>query len=216
MIEIVLDSHEGNNFYGKERPVFIINDQASFNRSSYNELARDLVSRFAQESVVIVRSQAKSFSFNDFALALFIASCQIDNNIDCAVLKVADAKSATEAYKPYVALTIAIKYVMRLGREDIQSIYKDISTLGYLGIDVKRDYSNNKFYLSLAGKGDCDIVKADNLTDILAAVGTAKALSLLQIDRPFKAEFTINQNMGSFAEDIAIDKVISNIKPLLK
>ena len=146
---------------------------------------------------------ALSARYNDFALALFIASCQIDNNIDCVVLKVADAKSATEAYKPYVALTIAIKYIMRLGREDIQSIYKDVSTLGYLGIDVKRDYSNNKFYLSLAGKGDCDIVKADNLTDILAAVGTAKALSLLQIDRPFKAEFTLNQNMGSFAEDIA-------------
>ena len=216
MIEIALDSHSGNNFYGKERPVFEINNLPSSDWAGYRALAKEFIVRFSQEAVVIVRNHIKDFSLNDFALALFVSSCQLDNNIECAVFKVADSRAATSAYKPYVALTVAVKYIMRLGKESLDEVYKDISTLGYLGIDVKHDYINHKLFLSLPGKGDVPIIKADNITDILVAVGTAKALALLQLNRAFKAEITLSKNAGIFEENSAIEKVIATIKPLLK
>ncbi len=216
MIEIALDSQDGNNFCGKERPVFEINNLPSSDWAGYRALAKEFIVRFSQEAVVIVRNHIKDFSLNDFALALFVSSCQLDNNIECAVFKVADSRAATSAYKPYVALTVAVKYIMRLGKESLDEVYKDISTLGYLGIDVKHDYINHKLFLSLPGKGDVPIIKADNITDILVAVGTAKALALLQLNRAFKAEITLSKNAGIFEENSAIEKVIATIKPLLK
>lgn len=216
MIEIALDSQDGNNFYGKDRPVFVVDHLSSADLAGYKELAKELITRFSKEEIVIVRSLVNGFSFNDFALALFIISCQIDNDIECAVFKVADSRAATSAYKPYVALTVAVKYIMRLGKESLDEVYKDISTLGYLGIDVKHDYINHKLFLSLPGKGDVPIIKADNITDILVAVGTAKALALLQLNRAFKAEITLSKNAGIFEENSAIEKVIATIKPLLK
>ena len=145
--------------------MFEINNLPSSDWAGYRALAKEFIVRFSQEAVVIVRNHIKDFSLNDFALALFVSSCQLDNNIECAVFKVADSRAATSAYKPYVALTVAVKYIMRLGKESLDEVYKDISTLGYLGIDVKHDYINHKLFLSLPGKGDVPIIKADNITE---------------------------------------------------
>ena len=179
MIEIALDEQPDNRFLGLERPVFTVNAFSGVVLNDYRRLARNFVVRYADVPIVIVRSSVEGFSLNMFALALFIESCHIENRIDCAVFKVADAAKATEAYKPYVALTIAIKYIMRLCRESSKNIYKEIIGLGYLGLDVKTDYAARKIYLSLAGGENPVKLDTTGSDAVLAAAGTLKALSLM-------------------------------------
>lgn len=216
MIEIALDEQPDNIFLKQERPVFNISDFTGKNLDDYRRPARDFVIRYADEPIVIVHCNVPDFSLNMFALALFIESCHIENRIDCAVFKVADAAKATEAYKPYVALTIAIKYIMRLCRESSKNIYKEITGLGYLGVDVKTDYAARKIYLSLAGGENPVKLDTTGSDAVLAAAGTLKALSLMKCGASACAEIPMIDNLPPADEEKVIAKIMAQVSPWIK
>lgn len=216
MIEIALDEQPDNRFLGLERPVFTVNAFSGTALDDYRRLARNFVVRYTDVPIVIVRSSVAGFSLNMFALALFIESCHIENRIDCAVFKVADAAKATEAYKPYVALTIAIKYIMRLCRESSKNIYKEITGLGYLGVDVKTDYAARKIYLSLAGGENPVKLDTTGSDAVLAAAGTLKALSLMNCGASACAEIPMIDNLPPADEERVIAKIMAQVSPWIK
>lgn len=213
MIEIAFDEHPDNIFLKQERPVFNISDFTGKNLDDYRRLARNFVVRYADEPIVIVHCNVPDFSLNMFALALFIESCHVENRIDCAVFKVADAAKATEAYKPYVALTIAIKYIMRLCRESTKNIYKEITGLGYLGVEVKTDYAAAKINIRLSGEGAPVTLAASDINDILAAAGALKALALMKSGATVSAEINMADNLPPADEEKVIAGIMSLTAP---
>ena len=207
MIEIALDENSSDIFLNQPRPVFEIQNFQDTGLAAYRQKAKELIIQFAHEQIVIVRQNITDFSINKFALALFIESCLLDNNIECAVIKVPNSAEATQNYKPYVALCIALKFAMRLSQEKISIAYKEMLDTGYLGLYISKDYitqtatfflKNGKRILNLNGK---------TLTDALVIIGILKAFSLAKLPYTIHATFKLDAH----DEHVDMEELISRI-----
>lgn len=212
MIEIVLDSHIEDTFLNAPRPVYTIENFEGNTLTDYRHEAQRFIQKYASTMIVIVKTP-KNFSRNMFALALFIESCHIENKIDCVVFKVQDYEKALEDYKPFVALTIAIKYVMRLCQEEPKAIYREFSDLGYLGLKTQQDFLNHKIILRLGDASSYQKIITTSTGEALAAVGMLKALSLANIQTAIEVEINEVLEADSLNETSIINKVIDNVNP---
>lgn len=178
MIEIVLDENDNDEFCGEKYPLVVISDWFPDSWEEYEVKAKQIIEDNAKNNAVIIKINNECL-LNKLALALFTESFEQSNNLEYAVFKVQDLQIARENYKPYVALTIAIKYMLNLANETPKIIYKNISELGYLNIQTKQDYVANTIELSLINSYDKNLViEIDNLQDVLCWVAILKALSL--------------------------------------
>lgn len=182
MIEIALDETNSDSFLDKKRAVFEYNQTIGTDLRDYYLPAKELLQNFAQEEIVIFKTSNPDFSNNLFALALFVQSYFIEHQIECVVFKVSDSKIATKAYKPYVALSIAIKYALRLQEETPAEAYRELVDMGYLGIEVTEDFEQHTIEHKLNKAGALQQYQAKNLSQALVWAGRLKALSL--IDAP--------------------------------
>ena len=212
MIEIVLDSHIEDTFLNAPRPVYVIENFEGSTLADYRQEAQRFIQKYASTMIVIVKTP-QNFSRNMFALALFIESCHIENKIDCVVFKVQDYEKALDAYKPFVALTIAVKYVMRLCKEEPKSIYREFSDLGYLGLKTQHDFLNHKIILRLGEASSYQKIITTSTGEALAAVGMLKALSLANIQTAIEVEINEVLESESLDETNIINKVIDNVNP---
>lgn len=212
MIEIVLDSHDGDSFLNLTRPVYIISEFKGTTLADYRAEAQKFIKQYADTMIVIVKTP-QNFSRNMFALALFIESCHIENKIDCVVFKVQDYAKALESYKPFVALTIAVKYVMRLCKEDPKSIYREFADLGYLGLQIEQDFLNKKIILHLGKDPVYKKISTSATGDALAAIGMLKALSLSNADVSLEVEINEVIESDSLNETDIINKLVNDIHP---
>ncbi len=213
MIEVVFDGNDNNLFLDKERPVFTATQPLEENLPAYREAAKLFLQQFNHEFIVIVRNSVPSFSYNLFALALFIESYPLQINLECVVFKVENANEVLAQYRPYVALTIAVKYALRLCGEEHKTIYKEISGLGYLGLGTRNDYLKNKMFLSLDGKEPVYKVKAANINETLATVAMLKALALLHTNTAVEAEIDLGDVLTPVDKEAVIDKIMLLVKP---
>lgn len=212
MIEIILDGNKDNKFCNKEYPLEEISCSATYWNDYRKEAAR-IISAYADSNIIIMRIRNKKFSLNKFALALFVESCQRPNTIEGAVIKVEDRETALQAYQPYIALTIAIKYVMMLALETPAVIYKNISELGYLGIQINHNYQKNSISFKLSGNENLHHFKAKNTFEALVITGIFKALSLTKLPDSFEAEIIIDEKPVPLNTDKIIEEILTKISP---
>lgn len=212
MIEIAFDKNSDNKFQNKCRPLFEISSFKGSHLADYQKLAREIIQRHQDEYIIIIRSLVPELSLNMLALALFIESGRVENKIECAVLKVNNYEQALVAYKPYVALTIGIKLAIRLCHEDNLSIYREIENMGYLGLDIKRDYFQNKIISSLPGDGETLKIQAYDAADAIVGAATLKALSLAKCGASVVVEFDISNENVPFNEDEIIYRIVENAR----
>lgn len=213
MIEIAIDGHDTDEFLNKTRPVFKIEHFLGKSLTDYRLKAKELLSTYGNQQIVIVRSYQDIFSVNLFALALFIESFHMQNAPDCVVFKVNDAEKTLKQYKPYVALTIGLKYIMRLCDEDTKTIYKEIGNLGYLGLTVKNDYARNKIFISLAGDEAVKKIITFNTFEALVVTGVLKSLALAKKGASIEAEINIVEETNSIDEEGIIMQVYEMVHP---
>ena len=216
MIETVLDGHSGNTFLNQPRPVYTLASFSGTTFDDYRREAQNFVKAYAKERIVIVHIPQEHFSLNLFSLALFVESCRIDNDIDAAVFKVADEAKALAEYKPFVALTIAVKYVMRLCKEDTARIYHEFTELGYLGLDITQDYFKDETALRLKGSEDLVRLTPKSTQEAVANVGMLKALSLLKNEANIELLIKNNPKDTALDEDAAIAQILKDITPWVK
>ena len=212
MIEIVLDSNSGNEFCGKQYPVIEVEKQNSYDWESYKELARNYISKYKEEKAIIIYIKDEAFSLNKLSLALFVESIKKETNLENAVFKVTDLTQARQNYYPYVALTIAIKYVLKWLNEAPSAIYKSISELGYLDLDIKRSYAKNT--LSIKYEGSLEPIytyNTSNVFDALAIAGLLKAVSLAKVKACFNVEMLLDETPQNMDTDEIVEKIIKNV-----
>ena len=199
MIEIVLDENDNDEFCGEKYPLVEINDWFSDDWEEYGKKAKQIIDGNGKNNAVIIKIN-NGCILNKLALALFTESFEVSSNLEYAVFKVKNLQKAREEYKPYVALTIAIKYALNLANETPKIIYKNISELGYLNIQTKQDFVANTMELSLVNSSEQSLViEIDNLQDVLCWVAILKALSLA------KSNVNIKLNIKNNGDD-SIDK----------
>ena len=147
---------------------------------------------------------------------MFIESCHIANDIDCVVFKVKDYNKSYQEYKPFVALTIAVKYIMRLCLEDVKRIYQEFTELGYLGLEIKHDYIKNQTIIRLNGNQLVYKISTHKTKDAIAAVGMLKALSLAKVGASVEVEINEVMESETINETDIINKIVSDITPWIK
>ena len=212
MLEIAFYSGNDNIFLDKERKVIKIDSLPSTAFSEYKKKATEVISSFSNEKIIIIETD-QTVSINYLALALFIISCYTNNKIECAVFRTADRQTTIKNYKPFVALTIAVKYVMRLCHENTHDLYKSFLDLGYLRLHSQKDYLQNKIYLKLEQGGERHKVSIQTTHDAIKIVGMLKALSLAKKEVSFDVEIKENLDDNTFDEKEIIDQLIEDIKP---
>lgn len=213
MLEIALDENTGNTFLNAERPMYVINDAAEKTWDEYRELARKLITLYAETPIIIIKNNNPQFSNNLFAVALFVESCFIQNKIECAVFKVKNHEKALRAYKPFIALTIGIKYMIRLYQDELDNMYKEIAGLSYLGLEIKEDYLGNKLFMELPAPEEAHLLTSHTKEEALTAVGILKSISLTQKKVHLKAEISKTEDTSVPNIDKAIQKVVEYVKP---
>ncbi|MCM1324027.1 MAG: hypothetical protein NC218_07685 [Acetobacter sp.] len=211
MIEIALDENIENTFLNAERPTYIINDTFEKTWKEYRELARKVITMYGDMPIIIIRNNNPNFSNNWFAVALFVESCFIKNKLECVVFKVENREKALQAYKPFIALTIGIKYIIRLYQEELDNIYKEIAGLSYLGLDIKEDYLENKLYMELPSAEEAHILTAQTKEEALTVVAILKSIALTQQPIHFKAEISKVDEKTIPNIDTAIENVVAYV-----
>lgn len=214
MIEIVLDGNTDNKFCGQEYSIVEVDSQNINNWNAYKLLATQLVCDYANEQGIIIKLKNPNISLNNLSLALFVESTKNTNNLRYVVFKVDNLAKAREEYKPYVALTIAIKYALNLINETPNTIYKNISQLGYLGIETEQDYTADILTLSLPNSDSTPlIITSNNLEDTICGVALLKALSLAQVKINIMLKIKCNEAEFLLNKDVLVEKIIQNISP---
>lgn len=215
MIEIILDSNDGNEFLNEERPVYTISSSEAISWDDYRNSAKAFFSQYANDRIVIVRNICAKFSSNWFAVALFVESCLQDSKLEAVVFKVADKTQALATYNPFVALTIALKFVINLSKEDTSSIYKEISNMGYLGLNIKQNYIDNQILINLDRGEHRLALTASNLNEALVSAGILKTLALCHNNNSVSAIINITKEENTTDPESIVSKIVADIKPWL-
>ncbi len=216
MIDIAFDTHEGNTFCDEVCPVVSL-DNVPQSWEEYARQAEELINRYGDDKTIILQINNPQFSMNKFSLALFVSSIKMPSTLDLAVFKVKDLETAREAYKPYLALTIAVKYVLQLFNATPEVIYKNISGLGYLGLSIKTDYIENTMTLTYEGAKEPSYhFETDNAFDALVMSAVLKTLSLAQIKEKFEVKMSLNLAPQKRTIDELIVQILKIVSPWIE
>ncbi len=216
MIDIAFDTHEGNTFCDETCSVVSL-DNVPQSWEEYTEQAEELINRYGDDKTIILQINNPQFSMNKFSLALFVSSIKMPSTLDLAVFKVKDLETAREAYKPYLALTIAVKYVLQLFNATPEVIYKNISGLGYLGLSIKTDYIENTMTLVYEGSKEPSYhFETDNAFDALVMSAVLKTVSLAQIKEKFEVKMSLNLAPQKRTIDELVSQVLKIVSPWIE
>ena len=214
MLEIALDkNYDTDTFRGEKRKVFCVDNFSGKDILAYLQLAKQIISHFGNESILILRIKTSACNRNMLALALFIESCRTDNLIDCVVIKVKNYEKALAEYKPYIALSIAFRLALRLFRQTADGIYRELENMQYLGLEIQIDYINKKIFSSLPGKGLTHRFITYTTPEAIAVAATLKALSLAKLGASVSAEININRQDFVLDENKIICRIMDNVSP---
>ncbi|MBR2300305.1 MAG: hypothetical protein IJ870_07045 [Alphaproteobacteria bacterium] len=185
MIEIAFDEHSDNSFKGQTYPLLDVPDLDGEPFSSYLSFADSVFKKYTSELYLIVLADCSRFDTNKLAFAFFIQSCLHPNNaLECVVFKTSDTKLAFESYKPYIAASIGIKYALRIAKENVFEIYKELKCLNYLNFTIKESFLNHTLVFT-PNNVTTQNIETHSVFEAVVFVSLLKILSLAEIDMPF-------------------------------
>ena len=139
MLEIVFDENKTAAFLGQTCPLLELADSFLDSWPKMRAYARVLLDQYANERVLKISMPQNDLMYFA-ALAFSVESYAEDTCLETVVFVVEDSAKAFEQYRPFAALTNALRYMRDLLRMDEKEAYADIKRLGYLGLKVQEDY----------------------------------------------------------------------------
>ena len=139
MLEIVFDENKDATFL--EQPCLLLKVEDSF-LSSWQKMrgyACSLFDIYATERVLKIQMSQHNLMYF-LALAFCVEAYAEATDVETVVFVVGDSQKALSEYKPFAALTNALRYMRDLLRMDEKEAYADIKRLGYLGLKIHEDY----------------------------------------------------------------------------
>lgn len=211
MIEIAFDRHLDELFQGQKYPQLDVPDLLGKPFNAYVQYARDVFEHYRAERYLIVFSDDKRFNTNSLALAFFVVSCLEDKwSIDCLVIKDENYDEAFSSYKPYVAVSIGIKYALRLIKESTDIIYKELKCLDYLGFSIKEDYVENSIHY-VPHNSYKSSVTTNNVHDALIYASLYKILALAKIETPFELVVKITKETENLSTEELVFAILQKV-----
>jgi len=200
MIEIAFDEHMDDTFKGGVYPSLGVPKLIDASFEQYLNYAERIFSIYTDSLYLIIKTDEKCFNTNKLALAFFIKSCFYpNNNLECVVFKTLNTNKAFETYKPYVAASIGIKYALRLSKENVHNIYKELKCLNYLNFTIKESFLNNTLFYQ-PNNLTSTLIETHSAFEAIVFVSLLKILSLAEINIPYALTVhltTQNENLDS-------------------
>lgn len=216
MIDIAFDMHRDNTFCGESFSVITV-DNPAHTWADYKEQADMLIKEHSSEKTVVVKVNNADFSINKFSVALFVSSFETTGELDLVVFKVDDLEQAREAYKPYLALTVALKYVLQLFNQPPEAIFKNVSILGYLGLLIETDYVNNVMLLEYSGaSGTAYEFEAHDTFEALLWAAVLKAVSLAQIPTKIRVKVFLGFEPQKIDANKLMEQIVQKVSLWIK
>jgi len=215
MIEIAFDSKKNKKFNGKAYPFANVPDIKEQSFEGYLAFALEALHRSGKEPYLLVEENTALFSTNRLALAFFVASNFVETAVDCVVFKTENPKEAYEAYKPYIALSIGIKYALRLSTLEPSTVYKELTCLNYLNFSVKENYAEKTISYATKTATGANVVETRSIFNSLVHVSTLKILSLCEIEEDLCCTVHIT-NEREIIEPLAlVQAILKNVSPYI-
>ncbi len=209
MIEIVFDKHKDNTFKNQEYPLLSPVDLKQKPFKQYLRYAKSAFEKFSNSKYLIVFEQKDIFDTNKLALAFFIASCfNSQSSLECLVIKTNDEKKAFNSYKPYIALSIAIKYALRVCQEDTKTVYKELETLNYLNFSIHKDFANKTLIFKQESTLPLKRFETNSLFDAIAYVSHLKFLSLAEIKENIELIVKVSNEEEKINSEEILEKIL--------
>lgn len=203
-MEIIFDENKGDTFCGKSYPVYSLKTPDKIDFKKLLQEVRKLIRENSSNKTILIKPEKENKYFLLFAALMGIEGYDNTNYPLRAVLKVNNFKQAVSSYRPYFFFGSAATYVLRLLQMDDEAMYKDIRTLGYLGLDIKTDYLNNTISLHLPHTGKRYQFHVASLHNTVILSSFIKMLSLLKSD--INIDIFIILKMQNFNTKDKIDK----------
>ena len=212
MIDIAFDMHQDNTFCGEAFSVIEIENELQ-SWADYKNFAQLFIQQHAQEKTVVVNVVNNHFSINKFSVALFVSSFNLSCPLNLVVFKVDDLEQAREDYKPYLALTVALKYVLQLVNEPAETIYKNVSILGYLGVSITNDYINHSLLLEYHGATDGKTYEfeAKSPFEALLYAGVLKTVAIAHLPLNLKIKIIKNPEIQKIDMDELAEQIVQHV-----
>lgn len=218
MIDIAFDIHQDNTFCCEEFSIVTISE-ALKSWAEYKQFAEIFIKEHSAEKTVVVKAVNDGFSINKFSVALFVSSFNLSAPLELVVFKVDDMEKAREDYKPYLALTVALKYVLQLVDQPSKIIYKNISILGYLGVLINNDYTNDIMLLEYIGdKEGADYeFEAHTPFEALLYAAVIKTVAIAKLSIKLKIKIYIaSSEMSKIDMELLAEQVIKTVSLWIK
>lgn len=216
-MEIIFDENKNDTFQGKNYPVFNLHTPDGINFRKLQKNAGELVKTNRGNDIVLIRPEHENTSF-----FLFAALLGTENSKAApaqAVFKVKSYKDALEKYRPYFSFTVAADYILRLLDMDKTTMYKDIQTLSYLGLDVSTDYFANTITLRLPNSGKKYVFHASSLENSVILASFIKMLSLMKLSVDMDITIVLKKlpedNVTAINRDELLQKLFWCARPFL-
>lgn len=216
MIEITFDEHLNNSFKGLEPPILTIPDLSGKPFKAYFDYAKEIFRENKESLYLIVFEDKKLFDINKLALAFFICSClEPENPLECLVVKTLQIQKAIENYKPYIALSIGLKYALFLASESTTNIYKEIKLLTYFNFSIKENYAEETITYQTNGNQELKHIETFSAFDTLIYVSLLKILSLANIEENINLVVHTTKDSEMIDKEKLIEKILEKTKPYI-
>lgn len=216
-MEIIFDENRNNIFQEKPYPVIEMQASGDTNFREIQKAAKKLAKDNRNNETVIIHPAAENKDVRLFAALLSLSDP--DEKPLKAVFKVENCQEALRKYKPYLAFSVAAKYILRLLEMNSSEIYKDIQTLNYLGLEIKTDYAAGIINLHLPNSGKKYEFKAAGLENALILASFIKMLSLikytLNIDVSMQIKIAKNETPAAVNKEKLLQKLYWCARPFL-
>lgn len=213
MIEIAFDKNEENTYQNRLCPTYRISLPDSQNFAAYRHEAQKLLTTMRGTPTLIIDDKHVNYSRNMFAVALFVEAYKESNGVECAIFKIKNYEKELNEYKPYIALTVGLKFVMLLHSAAPDEIYHEISELGYLGLEIKKNFVDNKLFLVLNGTEPPRKIITTNTSQALITIGILKTLALAHANASLSVEMQIDNTPPTQALDDILEEIIKGVSP---
>lgn len=192
-MEIIFDENKENTFQGKSCPVIELDTKRPVNFNEILKYSKELSAQYQNEkNIIIVPNEENEYMYL-FAATMNIFGQNNEKAPQQAIIKVTDFSASLEKYKPYFSFTIAAIYALRLFSMDCKSMYRDIETLSYLGLNVSTDYIKNTITLHLPNNGKRYVLKGSNIENTIILACFIKMLSLLKVQLEIDVKIIIKK-----------------------
>lgn len=215
MIEIAFDSKKNKKFNGKAYPFLAVPNIKEQSFEGYLAFALDALHQFDKEPYLLTEENAALFSTNKLALAFFVASNLVEAAVDCVVFKTENPKEAYEAYKPYIALSIGIKYALRLSTLEPSTVYKELTCLNYLNFSVKENYAEKTISYETKTATGANVFETHSIFDALVYVSTLKILSLCEFKEDLRCVVHITNQKEIIKPLALVQAILKNVSPYI-